>query len=402
MDEAIRYRISAEDAATQKFRQVREEVEKNVKQVREVGSKAKASTEFVGTLANAMGGSGIGQYAGQVAQLTERISAFSEVSKAGGAGALAFKAGLVGAAGVIGFQIGKALGDVIFQTEKWNKELAKSLEIAKAVGSELQTAFGKQLSRQQVMIDLIVDDGERQKAIEKFQATLERDVDFHQSRVRALSKAGRLDEINQNALEDSKQRVAALREELQALRDRHGEGAKAMELAKKQKADFEKSKNDAEAAANKARQDAAAQADKLLQDQIAKKQRLQDLEKTTLENLRLQVVEMTKGKEAADSLRLQQQGLAKDRADEIARIQNQLQRTENKKMSGPTSDLTTKDERLLSGRGISQKEKQEELLKRANDQSQEQTAILEQINTAMTALEQSFNGPKLQLISFGS
>lgn len=88
----------------------------------------KAGTEFFGAVANLAGGNAIGSVAGQIAGLTEKTSQFGEVAKSGTAAANAFRVGLVGAAGVIGFQIGSAIGNVIFETERWNKELEKANE----------------------------------------------------------------------------------------------------------------------------------------------------------------------------------------------------------------------------------------------------------------------------------
>lgn len=142
--ESVKYLIDAEDRATAKIRKTTAEVNKQVSQVKEIGGQSKASTELVGTLATSLGGTGVGAFAGEISMLTERVSAFSEVSKAGGVGALAFKAGLAGAAGVISFKVGKALGDVIFQTEKWNKKLEEAHELAQRLGSQLdQLSIGR-------------------------------------------------------------------------------------------------------------------------------------------------------------------------------------------------------------------------------------------------------------------
>lgn len=83
----------------------------------------KSGAEFFGAIAGIAGGSEIASIAGQIGGLTEKTSQFGEVAKMGGANAMLFKAGLVAAAGAIGYQIGSALGNVIFQVEKFNREL---------------------------------------------------------------------------------------------------------------------------------------------------------------------------------------------------------------------------------------------------------------------------------------
>ena len=139
--------IDAEDLASKKIADAARNVDRSIKSIKETGQKAKASTELFGTLANTLGGSQLGQYAGQLGQLTEKVSQFSEVSKAGGAGALAFKAGLASVVAVIAFQVGKAFGNVIFQTEKMERAFNRTKEAAAELNAELSksrdTAFAK-------------------------------------------------------------------------------------------------------------------------------------------------------------------------------------------------------------------------------------------------------------------
>lgn len=126
--EAVKILIEAEDLASSKVAQAAAKIDQNVKKIKDVGRNAKASTEFIGQLAGQLGGSEIGAFAGQLGGLTEKISQFSEVSKLGRAGALAFKAGLVGVVGALSFNVGKSIGDWWFETDRWNKELEKAIE----------------------------------------------------------------------------------------------------------------------------------------------------------------------------------------------------------------------------------------------------------------------------------
>ena len=107
--ESVKIKIDAENKASAELRKVAFDADKAAKEIKEVGGKAKASTELVGSLANSLGGTQFGGAAGEVAMLTERISAFSEYRKQGGAGAMAFK-GWLGCCrlAVISFKVGKA------------------------------------------------------------------------------------------------------------------------------------------------------------------------------------------------------------------------------------------------------------------------------------------------------
>lgn len=127
--ENITYLLDAEDKATKKVRAVTQDIEKQVKHVKDVGGKAKASTELVGTMSSVLGNAGLGSFAGELAQVTERISAFSEVANAGASGALAFKAGIAGVAAVGLFTVGKAFVDSTYHARQLNEEIERATRL---------------------------------------------------------------------------------------------------------------------------------------------------------------------------------------------------------------------------------------------------------------------------------
>tara|TARA_R110000868_G_scaffold84519_10_gene238245 strand:- start:5938 stop:7173 length:1236 start_codon:yes stop_codon:yes gene_type:complete len=90
-------------------------------------------------------------------EAADKTAQFSEIQKAGGAGSLAFKAGLLGVAGVLGFQVGQAIGNVIFENERWNKELDKSVQKSDKLFSSLLELKSFKFSREQEEISLIRD-----------------------------------------------------------------------------------------------------------------------------------------------------------------------------------------------------------------------------------------------------
>jgi len=105
----------------------------------------KASTEFFGSIASLAGGGEIGSAASQLAGLTEKTAQFNQVAAQGGAAALAFKGGLVVAAAAIGIQIGQAIGNVVFETDRWNGELETAVASLKKLESvklnQMQDSF---------------------------------------------------------------------------------------------------------------------------------------------------------------------------------------------------------------------------------------------------------------------
>lgn len=160
--EAVEIIISADDQASQKMAQVAANSEKMAASVKSTAKTTKASTEFAGTIASLFGGSEIGQFASQIGGLTEKVGQFSDVAKGGGASALLLKAGLVAAAGAIAFQIGKAIGDIIWQTEEMNRKFEETRTKMRELGNETNNLLGQQFSDDVAFIKLL-DDPEKEK-----------------------------------------------------------------------------------------------------------------------------------------------------------------------------------------------------------------------------------------------
>lgn len=166
--------ISADDQATAKFKQVEKSMMSTSKAFKASAGQAKASTEIIGSLATVTAGSGsaLSGFAGELAMVTERLSAFSEVADEGGAGALAFKAGIASAAGVLAFKMGKALGDVIFQTEELAEQFEKAEERAKSLASAMAGVTSDRRQREIADLEAIEDQEERRNAAIALRAQL--------------------------------------------------------------------------------------------------------------------------------------------------------------------------------------------------------------------------------------
>lgn len=189
--ESVKILIEAEDQASAKIAAASKAVEANVKRIKDVGGQAKKSTEFIGSLAGSLGSSELASFAGQLGGLTEKVSQFSEVSKAGGAGAFAFKAGLVAAAGAIGFQVGKALGDVIWQTEKYTKELEKAAAKSRELFSEIAKANDLRFQDSKAGIELIRDPEGKKAAYADMLKSLKTNIIGVEGQMRSSEKAAK-------------------------------------------------------------------------------------------------------------------------------------------------------------------------------------------------------------------
>ena len=347
--------IDAEDLASKKIAEAARNVEQSVKNIKDVGGKAKASTEFIGTLATALGGSELGSYAGQLAQLTDRVSQFSEVSKAGTAGAMAFKLGLVAAVGAIAFKVGEAFSNVIFETKKMTREFERAKEAASELNNELAKSRDQSFSDRKEDIELIRDPKEKRAAQEALFKQLDNDVQGITNQLKNSTKiadewadawqitgnrkayaeeAQKQVEIDKQRLSQAKEFRDELRRELsdrKAINDQIRADNEAAAQAERQAA-IDK------AAAIKAVEDARiAAANKAFDDA----KRLQDIEQREIDRLKEQRILLEQGAEAAKAFALEQQGLDKATAERLARegaaIEEQRKKIAEDGKGGPSS-----------------------------------------------------------------
>ena len=174
--ESVKILIEAEDKASAQIVAATKKIEGTVKATKDLTKNAKSSTEIFGSLAGALGGTEIGSFANQIGGLTGKLGEFSEIQKAGGAGSLAFKAGLVGVAGVIGFQLGNALGNAIFQTEKWKQELTEATAEAKRLSDVASKMRSLRFSDEKTDIEIIRDPEKKQKQYEDLLARVKSEL----------------------------------------------------------------------------------------------------------------------------------------------------------------------------------------------------------------------------------
>jgi hypothetical protein len=187
--ESVKILIEAEDKASAQIVAATKKIEGTVKATKDLTKNAKSSTEIFGSLAGALGGTEIGSFANQIGGLTGKLGEFSEIQKAGGAGSLAFKAGLVGVAGVIAFQVGNALGNVIFQTEKWAEALKTATEESKRLESAASQLRSERFSDATTDIELIRDPDKKQAEYQKLLADLKTNIVGVEGQVKTSKKA---------------------------------------------------------------------------------------------------------------------------------------------------------------------------------------------------------------------
>lgn len=236
---------------------LKEKLEGTGNAVKEVGGKAKAATEFVGVLASVSGSPEIAGLANQLGGITEKVGQFSELSKAGGAGALAFKGGVLALAFGLGVTLGKALGDVIFQTAKFNRELERLKTTAGEIAAEMINLNNKTTELSKRDIELIRDPEAKEAAYKQLLSTLDRDVQQITANVKASEKAVEewadswkvtgerkaAAEMAEAELANDKERLKAVKAQRDAVRELTSERAKAAEALAAENAAKDKSES---------------------------------------------------------------------------------------------------------------------------------------------------------------
>ena len=431
--DAIKIVIEAEDKASAQAINAAKNIESAVKGVKETGAKAKASTEFIGVLAGQLGGSQLQQAAGGVAAITEKVGQFSEVMKAGGAGAMAFQAGITLLVTTLSFNLGKAIGESIFGVQELKDEFGETQTQVEAFTARMNEAANKGFKEKLEDLSLIRDPAKQQNeavaAFEEIQKSINKAYDSFHHRQREIEKltmengllGDNQDAINNLILENNQyvDTIDNLEKQKVALADVYGERANNIKAIKdQQKAEDEAAakakqtqasiesqlkKNHfayleltkgVEAArmaqladegidetnakrivfAEKATRLEKERADakkKVDDDEAARIQRLASLEDGELAKLKEQKILLEEGQEAANRFKLEQQGLSKEAA---ARIANEQAAIDLAKTLAEDAKKQQEDARLAAEQAdkasLDRQKKQGELAKKLAEKPQ--------------------------------
>jgi len=404
-DETIDIIIDAEDRATAQVRKTTKDIQQQVGAVKELGGKAKASTELVGTLASTLGGGELGQGAAMLAQITERVSAFSDVAKEGGKAALFFKAGLIGAVGVISFQVGRALGDLVFDTKRWREELEKAkTEFDRLTEFQLQL-HQKRFDRELALIDLRGDREveltelliKKRNELSDVSDKITRDeartadsllgfmLDAIEGRAALRDQAERDLKVNKEVRDQLRKQVELLQDEtsvhaklLQQERERVQEAERllrvnqqAAETLRRMQAQAQADRKAALAAGEAAAARVKAQQDAIHQATIR-----------TTDQLRLQVTELIHGKDAARRLGFQLQGFLPNDIEALVKAQrvlDDIRRKPEPEADQSAPGLTGRDSRLLSGQTTSPQMKIVSAVQKTEQLTKDQLDVLKDL-----------------------
>ena len=297
--ESIKILIEAEDKASMQVASASKNIEQSVKGVKETGQKAKASVEFFGVLAGQLGGSQLQSAAGGVAAITEKMGQFSEMMKVGGAGAMAFQAGLTLLVTTMSFKLGQSISEMIFGVRDSEKAFREAKAEADAYAAALVAAGNQKFSEQLEDIQLIRDPEAKQQAAVDLFRSIEKGINnsiesmnFYQAQVDEMDASmipdpfGDQTEIRNQLQQQANAQAdihASLQEQLQTVSKQFGARAQLVQTIKNQQA----------------AEDAAA----------AKAAQSLNAGMTTLKQLGFQYDELTKGRDAARAAQLRDQGI---------------------------------------------------------------------------------------------
>lgn len=215
MSEAVEIIISADDQASRKMAQVAANTEKMAASVKSSAKTTKASTEFAGALASLFGGTEIGGFASQIGGLTEKVGQFSESARGGGAAAVALKLGLAAAAAGVGYQIGSAIGNWIFQQKDLNAELAKTAELLRESGTEANRLASREFANKKELIQLLPNKDQQKRDLRDLLESTKQEIAKQEGLI--ASRGEPADEADKAELEFLKSKRSMLKQQAEDL-----------------------------------------------------------------------------------------------------------------------------------------------------------------------------------------
>jgi hypothetical protein len=260
--ESIKILIEGEDQASAVMAAVEAKTRASLDNIKQTGNQTKVSLDFVGKIASQLGGSEISAVTGQLGQLIGQTGKFADVAKLGGAGALAFQAGLASLVATIGFSVGKSIGDAIFQTERWKEELAAAEKQAASLNTELLKLTTERFTDSKIDIELISDPDEKRAAYKQLLDDLgneaagiaqkikqaendikKRDTFDEDANIFGMfgveTESEKLVKLKREEIETDRERLKLINEQTVALQKQLGERAQERELAAQKKQEIE-------------------------------------------------------------------------------------------------------------------------------------------------------------------
>jgi len=207
--------------------QLKQQLESSGESLKGVGKNAKGAGDAISAFASATGNPEIAALASKLGMASNELAKFRDMAGQAGSGSMAFKAGLVGLVGTIAFSVGKAIGDAVFQTEKFGRAMQNAKDDAVALDAQIAKMNQRRASEAREDIELIRDPEAKKEAyksllndLDKNIAGVSSQVASSKKEVEAWAEAWQITgerkaqaEMAGAQLENDKKRLAALKEQ---------------------------------------------------------------------------------------------------------------------------------------------------------------------------------------------
>ena len=285
MTDDIRFKITAdEQGAVASFKRLRQEILNNEHGLKSIGQEGKMSGKALKDMASFLGP--------EFQILGDRLDHVSgALQDIKGAGFVA-KAALVGLVATAGFQVGQMIGNWVFQTEKWKKELDDALALSEKLSQEntkLAQSEVSGMSDEQIKSQLSGID----KAIARSRAEIE---SYNKAFFQTGEIAGAISLAEQRIKEQQELRkvfMEAHKERMKMQTDEYKSAQLAIELQKQ---------------ADEAEKERLAR----VKQEQSEQERLTQAQDDFLASLELEITRLKEGEEAYIKLKLAKQGFTEE------------------------------------------------------------------------------------------
>ena len=402
--------VGARNKASGALNAVGKSVDKLEDGVGKFADVAESANVSVADLIDKLGFGDLAGYGQQIADVRSEMVKFNAENVKGAKGLTAMKAGIVVAVAAISFELGKAIGDVIFQTAHWNRELEESIRLGRDLDFKILTKFLDRF-KGGALSNVFANSGEKIAAAKQELSAIDAELENLQQSIDRQSKSFkevaasetawsrvtgdtkfRLEEINRTTqgLIDKSQGLIAKRKELLEgskalangsqsvlaslgaelnllkateeerleiqLRQQGVFGAAipvAIDLRKQidaiKSAEQERAKVARELEAEKREAESARR--KAAAEELSEQNRIASVYKTNINSLKEQLIGITKSKEAATAFRLEIQGVKSKDAKFLGGLKGQIEKLKKLKnqSSVETGNNTATNDRLGTG-----------------------------------------------------
>jgi len=373
---AIKQQIEALKQADQQIEQTGVEMEKTGASFKDT---SEASQKVSSTFSKAFGALGLSELQGFTDQMGSLSGQVKELEEAGKKGGDAFKglavAGMAVATAVAAFNIGKMIGEWVFETEKWKQALKDALDEANKGEQQVRDKLDKQFQLRLQIAEAAGTDEQKAQELKTLQEQIQRDIQFQQDFVKmreqelAAAEAGNYFGMTQGDvdkakadLDNERKKLDLLKAQNQEVQDIRNPSAEQqmLEARLKNNEETKKAADEALQAEQKRFQDWSKNWD----DQKKAQEDLRKKEDDYLAALQIRNEELKNGKRAADEMKASMAGISDEVIlqgrelsiqNDLLEAQKQLADEQKKKdeerqkaMAQPTAPLQAVQSRLLS------------------------------------------------------